>query len=28
VMHPTLETGLRTMLAAAGAWLGAEAREA
>jgi hippurate hydrolase len=27
VMHPTLETGIRTMLAAAGAWLGAEARE-
>jgi amidohydrolase len=27
-IHPTLETGLRAMLAAAGAWLGAEAREA
>jgi hippurate hydrolase len=25
-IHPTLETGLRAMLAAAGAWLGAEAR--
>jgi hippurate hydrolase len=27
VIHPTLETGLRAMLAAAGAWLGAQARE-
>lgn len=28
VIHPTLETGLQAMLAAAGAWLGAEATEA
>jgi len=28
VMHPTLETGLRAMLAAAGAWLGTGAGEA
>jgi hippurate hydrolase len=28
VIHPTLETGLRAMLAAAGAWLRAEPREA
>jgi hippurate hydrolase len=26
-IHPTLETGVRAMLAAAGAWLGAEAGE-
>ena len=28
VVHPTLETGLRAMVAATGAWLGVEAREA
>jgi hippurate hydrolase len=28
VIHPTMETGLQAMLAAAGAWLGAGAGEA
>jgi hippurate hydrolase len=27
VIHPTLQTGLQAMLAAAGAWLGAQATE-